>query len=244
MKIFEARHVSKNFGGIQATSDLSFEVRRGEFLGIIGPNGAGKTTLFNLMTGYFAPTSGELLWKGESLRGLRPDQIARRGIVRTFQITRVFPRLSIRKNLEIAHHLQRTRGRASADALERSIGSLLEFFGFSERSEIAADTLPYGDRKKLSVALALAADPELLLLDEPVAGLNDIETAEMADVLRKIKGRGVTQVLIEHDMKFLMGLCDRVICLNFGRQIAEGTPQEIRNDDEVIKVYLGQEEMC
>ncbi|GMV46077.1 MAG: ABC transporter ATP-binding protein [Pseudomonadota bacterium] len=240
MNLFEARHLSKRFGGIQAIADLSFEVRQGEFLGVIGPNGAGKTTLFNLITGCAQPSGGQMLWKGQTLAGLRPDQIARRGIVRTFQITRVFPRLSIHRNLEIAHHLQRTRGNAAAVA--RSIESLLEFFGFATRREIIADTLPYGDRKKLSVALALAADPQLLLLDEPVAGLNEVESAEMADVLRRIKARGVTQVLIEHDMKFLMGLCDRVLCLDFGTLVAQGSPQEMRLDADVIRVYLGQED--
>lgn len=242
MNLLQARHLSKRFGGIQAISDLSFEVRQGEFLGIIGPNGAGKTTLFNLLTGCAQPSGGQMLWKGQTLAGLRPDQIARRGIVRTFQITRVFPRLSIQKNLEIAHHLQRGGGGAAAAAVARSIDSLLAFFGFAARREVVADTLPYGERKKLSVALALAADPQLLLLDEPVAGLNETESAEMADVLRRIKARGVTQLLIEHDMKFLMGLCDRVLCLNFGNLIAQGTPEQVRNDAEVIRVYLGQED--
>jgi branched-chain amino acid transport system ATP-binding protein len=241
VKLFEARDLHRRFGGLQAMSGVSFEVRRGEFLGIIGPNGAGKTTLFNLMTGFIAPTSGQLFWNGESLRGLRPDEIARRGIVRTFQITRVFPRLSLRKNLQIAHHLQRL---PDAKALTTSIESLLEFFGLAGRGEVAADTLSYGDRKKLSVALALAARPQMLLLDEPVAGLNDIETADMSAVLRGIKKQGITQVLIEHDMKFLMGLCDRVICFNFGQVIAEGTPDEIRRNEEVIKVYLGEEASC
>ncbi len=239
MKLFEARDVFRSFGGIQAMAGVSFEVRRGEYLGIIGPNGAGKTTLFNLMTGFVAPTSGQLFWKGESLKGLRRDQIARRGIIRTFQITRVFPRLSVRRNLEIAHHLQRER---DSKVLARSIESLLEFFGFLGRGDVCADTLAYGDRKKLSVAIALAAGPEMLLLDEPVAGLNDLEAKDMSGVLRRIKDAGVTQVLIEHDMKFLMGLCDRVICLNYGKVIAEGTPDEIRKNQEVIRVYLGEEE--
>ncbi len=239
MKLLEARHLHKNFGGIQAIDGLSFDVHQGEYLGIIGPNGAGKTTLFNLITGFARPTRGAMYWKGESLEGLRPDQIAKRGIVRTFQITRVFPRLTIRKNLQIAHHLRRER---DSTALARSIESLLAFFGFKGRGEVTADTLPYGERKKLSVALALAAGPELLLLDEPVAGLNDTEAEDMSNVLRRIKDQGMTQILIEHDMKFLMGLCDRVICLNFGKLIAEGSPEYIRRHSDVINVYLGEEE--
>lgn len=244
MKIFEAKNVFKNFGGLQATSDLSFDVRRGEFLGIIGPNGSGKTTLFNLMTNFFSPSSGHMHWKGEEITGLRPDAIARKGIVRTFQITRVFPRLSIYRNLVIGHHLRRERSVDSDKVISESIESLLAFFNFEDRRDVLADSLAYGDRKKLSVALALSCKPEMLLLDEPAAGLNETETDEMASVLRTIKSQGITQVLIEHDMKFVMGLCDRIICLNSGRKIAEGTPHEIQRNDEVIKVYLGEGELC
>ena len=244
MKIFEAKNVFKNFGGLQATSDLSFDVRRGEFLGIIGPNGSGKTTLFNLMTNFFSPSSGHMHWKGEEITGLRPDAIARKGIVRTFQITRVFPRLSIYRNLVIGHHLRRERSVDSDKVISESIESLLAVFNFEDRRDVLADSLAYGDRKKLSVALALSCKPEMLLLDEPAAGLNETETDEMASVLRTIKSQGITQVLIEHDMKFVMGLCDRIICLNSGRKIAEGTPHEIQRNDEVIKVYLGEGELC
>jgi branched-chain amino acid transport system ATP-binding protein len=242
--IFEAKNVFKNFGGLQAASDLSFDVRRGEFLGIIGPNGSGKTTLFNLMTNFIAPSSGHMYWKGEDITGLRPDAIAKKGIVRTFQITRVFPRLSIHQNLVIGHHLRRESAGDAEGTIAESIESLLTFFNFQDRRQVLADSLAYGDRKKLSVALALSCKPEMLLLDEPAAGLNETETDEMAEVLRKIKAQGITQVLIEHDMKFLMGLCDRIICLNSGRKIAEGTPQEIQRNEEVIKVYLGEGEMC
>ena len=244
MKIFEARNVFKHFGGLEATSDLSFDIHRGEFLGIIGPNGSGKTTLFNLMTNFFASSSGQMCWKGEDIAGLRPDALARKGIVRTFQITRVFPRLSIYQNLVIGHHLWREGGGGADRTISESIESLLAFFNFQDRRDVLADSLAYGDRKKLSVALALSCKPEMLLLDEPAAGLNETETEEMADVLRTIKGQGITQVLIEHDMKFVMGLCDRIICLNSGRKIAEGTPQAMQRNEEVIRVYLGEGEMC
>ena len=244
MKIFEAKNVFKNFGGLQAMSDLSFDIHRGEFLGIIGPNGSGKTTLFNLMTNFIPRSSGEMFWKGEATAGLRPDALARKGIVRTFQITRVFPRLSIYQNLVIGHHLQHEGVRDAERIVAESIESLLAFFNFEDRRDVLADSLAYGDRKKLSVALALSCRPEMLLLDEPAAGLNETETDEMAGVLRRIKIQGITQVLIEHDMKFVMGLCDRIICLNSGRKIAEGTPQEIQRNDEVIRVYLGEGEMC
>ena len=244
MNIFEARNVFKNFGGLQATSALSFDIRGGEFLGIIGPNGSGKTTLFNLMTNFIAPSSGQMYWKGEDIAGLRPDALARKGIVRTFQITRVFPRLSIYRNLVIGHHLQHARSGRSKTSIAESIELLLAFFNFEDRRDVAADSLAYGDRKKLSVALALSCKPNMLLLDEPAAGLNETETDEMAAVLRKIKDQGITQVLIEHDMKFVMGLCDRIICLNSGKKIAEGTPHEIQRNAEVIKVYLGEGEVC
>jgi branched-chain amino acid transport system ATP-binding protein len=244
VKIFEAKNVFKNFGGLQATSDLSFDIHRGEFLGIIGPNGSGKTTLFNLMTNFIAPSGGNMWWKGEKIAGLRPDALARKGIVRTFQITRVFPRLSIYQNLVIGHHLQHGGFKDPRRTISESIESLLAFFNFQDRRDVLADSLAYGDRKKLSVALALSCRPEMLLLDEPAAGLNETETEEMAGVLRRIRSQGITQVLIEHDMKFVMGLCDRIICLNSGKKIAEGTPQEIQRNDEVIKVYLGEGGMC
>lgn len=232
----------KNFGGVQAISNVNLEVHEGEILGIIGPNGSGKTTLFNLITNFIPLSRGHIYWKGEEISRLRPDMIAKGGIVRTFQITKVFPRLTIYQNLFIGHHLQHKMTDENKDIfIQENIKSLLSFFDFHGRENLLADTLTYGERKKLSVALALSCKPELLLLDEPAAGLNEKETEDMANILRTIKNQGITEILVDHDMKFVMGLCDRIICLNFGQKIAEGTPKEIRNNDEVIRVYLGEE---
>lgn len=243
MKIFEAKNLLKNFGGLQAISDVSFDVDQGEILGIIGPNGSGKTTLFNLITNFLPLDRGEISWKGEDITGLRPDVIAKRGIVRTFQITKVFPHLNIYQNLAIGHHLRHEgRGREKDETISQSIDNLLNFFGFQDRKEALADSLTYGERKKLSLALALGCAPELLLVDEPAAGLNQVETGEMAQLIREIRRQGITQILVDHDMKFIMGLCDRIICLNFGEKIAEGTPDEIQRNEEVINVYLGEQD--
>jgi branched-chain amino acid transport system ATP-binding protein len=242
VSFFEVKNIYKNFGGLQAISDVSLNVSRGEILGLIGPNGSGKTTLFNLITNFIPLSEGQVFWKGEEITGLRPDIIAKKGIVRTFQITRVFPHLSIYENVDIGHHLQKMNiGNNAERMISTSIESLLDFFKLRGRKEMRADGLTYGERKKLSVALALSCSPELLLLDEPAAGLNETETDEMAEILRGLKVKGFTQILVEHDMKFIMGLCDRIVCLNFGKTIAEGTPREIQTNEEVIRVYLGSE---
>jgi branched-chain amino acid transport system ATP-binding protein len=239
---FEVKNLYKNFGGLQAISDVSLNVSQGEILGVIGPNGSGKTTLFNLITNFIPLSKGHIFWRGEEITGLRPDIIAKKGIVRTFQITRVFPHLSIYQNLDIGHHLQKMNISKNKDKMiSTSVESLLNFFDLQGRKEVRADGLTYGERKKLSVALALSCKPELLLLDEPAAGLNETETDEMAKILRELKIKGFTQILVDHDMKFIMGLCDRIICLDFGKKIAEGTPQEIQKNEEVIRVYLGDE---
>jgi branched-chain amino acid transport system ATP-binding protein len=241
LRILEIKGLYKNFGGLQAISNVNLEIHEGEILGIIGPNGSGKTTLFNLITNFIPLSHGHIYWKGEEISGLRPDAIAKRGIVRTFQIVKVFPRLTIYQNLVIGHHLQSKMTEKNRNKLiQEDIEFLLSFFGFHDRENTLADTLTYGERKKLSVALALSCKPKLLLLDEPAAGLNEKETADMGNILETIKNRGITQVLVDHDMRFVMGICDRIICLNFGQKIAEGPPQEIKNNEEVIRVYLGE----
>jgi len=243
LKIFEVRNLSKSFGGLQAVSDVSFDLSQGEILGIIGPNGSGKTTLFNLITNFIPPDEGEIHWKGADITGLRTDIIAQMGIVRTFQLTRVFPRLDLQENLAIGHHL-RYAGKIKnlEESISKSIELLLNFFNLQDRRKILASNLPYGERKKLAMGLALSAGPELLLEDEPAAGLNQVETEEMGNVIRKLQSQGITQILVDHDMKFIMGLCDRIICLNFGRKIAEGAPREIQQNEEVIQVYLGEQD--
>jgi branched-chain amino acid transport system ATP-binding protein len=239
------------FGGLAAIEDLSLQVRVGEVLSLIGPNGAGKTTAFNAITGYLSPSAGEIVFRGARLNGLKPNRIAEQGLVRTFQKTSVFGGRTALENILIGLHLRSKQtplavllGLPSVAreerALEAEASGILAFVGLAARANELGSTLPYGDQRLLELAVALAAKPRLLLLDEPVSGMNPVETQSFMAKLAEIRALGITVLLVEHDMKMVMGVSDRIVCLNQGRVIASGTPAQIRRDPEVIRAYLGE----
>lgn len=245
------QHVAVRFGGLIALSDMNFTVDEGEIVSLIGPNGAGKTTAFNVITGFLDPTHGAVSYRGTALNGLRPQQIADLGLIRTFQRTSVFPNDTVYDNLLIGLHrrgrvgllqaiLGLPRARASERALRERAGELVDWVGLGQLANDLAGSLSYGEQRLVGVALALAAEPSMLLLDEPVSGMNASETHTFVQLIRKIRDRGVTILLVEHDMPMVMGVSDRIVVLNYGRIIAEGQPEIIRDDPAVIEAYLGR----
>jgi branched-chain amino acid transport system ATP-binding protein len=249
--VLTIEHVAVRFGGLVAIADMNFVVNEGELLSLIGPNGAGKTTAFNVITGFLKATAGEVRYRGTSLNGLKPHDVASLGLVRTFQRTSVFRAHTVFDNVLTGLHL---RGRSSLlDTLLRlprelqserelreATWEILSLVGIDTHAHEIAGALPYGDQRLLGVALALAAKPSMLLLDEPVSGMNASETGRFMQLLRKLRDRGMTILLVEHDMPMVMGVSDRIVVLNYGRIIAEGPPAAIREDPEVIRAYLGQ----
>ncbi|WP_158814079.1 ABC transporter ATP-binding protein [Methylocapsa sp. S129] len=235
MSALEISGLRKTFGGVVALDGVDLSIDLDEILGIVGPNGSGKTTLFNVVTGALKPTAGSVRWRGENIAGLPAHQIARKGLVRTFQQAMSFPALSVRENILIAHE----HGAASVNGKSMSPSDILHFVGLKGREEEIAGSMPFGNLRRLGVALALAARPALLLLDEPAAGLNDGETEQLAEIILQLPGRGIGVCLIDHDMNLIASICRRLVVLNFGVKIAEGPPNKVLNDKKVVEVYLG-----
>ena len=239
MRILEGEGVTKYFGGLAAVSNVDFNVAQGEVVGLIGPNGAGKTTLFNLISAALVLKSGTIRFKGEKISGLKPHQICRMGVARTFQAVKVFGNVPVFENVLLGSLFGTSTGMSSADA-NREATELLEFMGLSAVRATPAKDLTLVNQKRLEVAGALATRPELLLLDELMAGLNSTEVAQAMELVNRIRDKGVTIFMIEHVMKAIMGVCDRIIVLHHGEKIAEGTPQEIATSKTVVEVYLGE----
>lgn len=240
MRILEGKGLTKYFGGLAAISKVDFEVDRGEIVGLIGPNGAGKTTLFNLISAALTLNAGEIRFKGEKISGLKPHQVCRAGVARTFQSVKIFGNIPVLGNVSLGALFGTSTGMSSSDAAREAMESL-EFVGLSAARAILAKDLTLANQKRLEVARALATRPELLLLDELIAGLNPTETAQAMELVTRIRERGTTILMIEHVMKAIMSICDRIIVLHHGEKIAEGLPQEIATSKTVIEVYLGDQ---
>ena len=252
MRLLAINDLSMQFGGLTALKDLNLSIDQGEIRGLIGPNGAGKTTLFNVISGIYRPSKGSIVFKDRDISNLKPHQTTRLGIVRTFQAVTLFKNFSVLKNVRVGGHLHSkysywgalfntNNTKANEKENEHKAMEILEFMGIAQYKDELAANLPHGHQRALGVGIAMAAEPELLMLDEPCTGMNTEETSEMVGLINKIRDRGITILLIEHDMKVVMGICDRITVINFGTRIAEGPPGEIQKDEGVHEAYLGSD---
>jgi branched-chain amino acid transport system ATP-binding protein len=252
VSLLRVERLSRSFGGVRAVDDVSFSITKGIVHAIIGPNGAGKTTLFNLITGVLRPSSGRILFEEREITGAPPERLARLGIARTFQNLQIFFNMTVRENVLVGRHLHLKRGflsclfhtpalRQSERQARETVDQLLERLGLARWADARADSLPYGALRRLEIARALASEPKLLLLDEPAAGCNESETRDLEGMLRQIAADGPTIVLVEHDMRLVMNFAERILVLDHGRRLAEGTAAEIRQDPRVIEAYLGRQ---
>lgn len=252
--ILQIKNVTKRYGGLTAVNDVSFDVRQGEILSVIGPNGAGKSTLFKLISSFVPTTSGEVLFNGERISSLAPHKVAQMGVVRTFQETTIFRSMTVRENIIVSHHLRSKaslfgfflgtkQAKEDEATFAASADDIVDFLGLQAIRNELASNLPQGHLRALGMAIGLATNPKVILLDEPFAGMNHDETMKMVGLVRRLRDeRGVTVLLVEHDMPAVMKISDRIVCINFGQKIAEGTPQEIRENEKVIEAYLGSED--